>query len=361
MFDFLRSFFPLFTQIKFGSKISKKACIACDVFIFLQFFFLQIQPGNPNDFFQMGFKAPPILYAQVVLYFLPWIFGTPSGIIGGLFYLLFNIGNLIFVLKCKNDANNKKPVSHLKLLWIEFFFKIVQPLMIFTLSFRFCNLIVMFIEGKGTKNCYISLSVIIVNYLFAIFYLLIYSIFLEPISFVQESIVDVFDGKTRLLLIVAQIYFAIISQLFSFLDIIFSPLFVAFGFLFTIAIFYFRFMSMVHTSNIGCFLEISPFISFPVLLFIRLFKNLAFYYNVIIFILISVILVFAMRMIQKRIICQSSIFFSSFLPNKNDSLKSNSINISETSVSFLRVLPYVLHHQFMNNLLFIILRKVLNH
>ena len=250
---------------------------------------------KPTDIFNAIDKSSILGYYESVVFFLPWIFGTQTFLIDSITFFIINILFFLIVFSTVYIAKKYNQIN----FWTTYTITIYQCLFtnfsLGALSFRFAYILerLIYFDGKYNTELIISFSLAVINLILNSLHLYMASIFLFPFDFVQESKIDLYDGKYQIALMWSRFLLYITCFFLKYMvkNIVLGIIvgLVIFG---CFVIIYLRVTCRTYVSFLGQFIECSPFFVFPFMFLVYKFSNNWVYSIVVFFASIIILFIF---------------------------------------------------------------------
>lgn len=284
-----------------------------------------------------------VKYLQTIFFLLPWIFSTHNYLFDSIFFLLWNIISWSAILAAANDVKKKTYVQYWIFIFGRLYFQYYVPIMVIPTSYRMAFILEKVIDESRSIATIFSLIICIINLITLGLGTYLSSIFLDPIDFIVYCNLDVYDGKTQILLFLTRVFDSLVLFLFN------TPIDESWRIIFTVAIFflhifvyYFRGFTTVHVSLIGTYLELSPLFAIPFVLSFKLAKKaLLWWHYLLIIIVCHIIFVIIIKISNMFVTHESVKIFSPFI-NSEDEAHSTQLPsfIPGNLVSVIRIITH---------------------
>lgn len=207
---------------------------------------------------------------------LPYIYYTEYFLFDSLLFFILHIVAFIIILRASYNSQHGFHVNR----WIYQFVKLYQgffcPIFLFGLNYRFSFCLEMIINEKITNS-----PLLIISFVFATMNMILnyahtymFSIFLEPIFLIHSQLLDVYDGKTTIMVSLVESFVTDVYLFFKLMDKeVAQIVIIAIMILVNIPIYYYRAMTTVHVSMVGILLEITQILNAPLLLLYQRFSS----------------------------------------------------------------------------------------
>jgi len=317
-FNFFRKYYSFYVNLRFFSPPKAYIKWMIVIFNFFAILFHSLNSRLPNDFFTGINDNPTWKTFYYVIYLIPWIFRTTTLLFDGIIFLTTHLIFSILLEIVVRKSNRKKKVYFLEYFLVLVYQCIFIPVSFYALAFRFSHLVWYINNNVSDYKVYISFIISIINIIFSTYHSFLTSVFIDPTDFIIISSVDIYDGKTNMIVFFTRLYFCIIMNLLSWLtESILSHLYVVIMIAMCILLVYTRSINVIHVSFIGNFLEISPFLVSPFVLAIRVHFGDSFLYSLIT-IVIVLILYSYLSIFQRRVLIKHTYqLFSPFCRKEN--------------------------------------------
>ena len=268
-FKFLKRYYSFYSNVRFKVPQNVFFQWLCMIICFLQYTSFSLNITGPLRFQYSNTNPDTVSHIQCFFALVPWIFGTKSFIFDSLLFFLIHITSIIILeigVRCTNK-HQRCPLHCLKFIRVyQSYFCLVFEYPIF---FRVLYMIeLLYSSNLSTITLkvltWISFVISLLNVLLLIFHTYLHSIFLAPIDFIPISILDIYDGKTNVILFLYRFVINLSSfGIYVASDIIYVVLIAILLFIFCSILFYMRVMTVLHVSFVGAYFELSPFFGFP--------------------------------------------------------------------------------------------------
>ena len=314
LYAIIRSHYDVPVHMVWTSTISR----------FLQQSIILVAFLSPVEIFGTNTSSSFWHFVESIFLLLPWVFGTDDLLFDSIFFFVANLILLLIFFYCVYRANKYKQIN----LWLTILLRVYQQYVVGILEypcfFRFSYLIQQFVNGYRSPTYIISFILSFINCLFILFHTQLASLFLVSMVFTANSILDVYDGKHNVYMLLVRfistgsVFYATYSQN----EVIF---FVLISVVLILSFFgvYMRLSSFTHVTLYGLFFDISPIISCPFSMILHYFNQL-WGYQMILLIGLYLIIIAALNIIKHKMIHQS---LKAFLPFIKENAKD--IGLSE--------------------------------
>ena len=316
-FNFFKRFYSFYANLRFRRPQIIVFQWAAALIVFFQLTILALRLDFPDLTNSLNNKGA-IYHFQCFFLMLPWFFGSNSFVYDSFFFLFLNVIALI-ILEIGVYFQRKRKYLH-SFYWL--FTRVYQsyfcPVIRFPFYFRFSYLIKLILRNSHAE-CWISCAICFINIAFTFYFSILSSIFLDPIDFIVESKIDIYDGKTNSVLIIFQYIFCVTCYLIHLnTDVIFITLIAVLIFIFCGILFYLRVLSTLHVSLFGAYIELAPLFCLPISIVVQNFFSKNWYYSFLSTVVVHLLFIIALKIEHYFMIRETWKIFNVFI-NKNES------------------------------------------
>ncbi|OHT16825.1 hypothetical protein TRFO_12907 [Tritrichomonas foetus] len=344
-FSFLQRYYSFYANLRFKRShvVFIQWFVALWCFFQYTFFALKIEP--PSTLLTIDKNSSPINHIQCFFLVLPWIFASRNFLYDSFFFLMLHIFSFIVLELGIRSLKNRDYCPIFCFSFIRIFQNYFSMIFRFPTFFRISSLIKL-ADTDSSPETWLSFSICLVNIMLFAVQSYFSSIFLDPIDFIPKSKLDLYDGKSNIILFFFQFVISICCFLIDMIkDQIFVILVAALIFIFCSILFYFRVMSNIHVSLIGAYIELAPLFSLPFAIIVRKFFSKEWTFMLLTIIIVHILLIIALKVEKYYIVKETWKIFRVFIHKNSASENDNEIEISSFApgnvVSGLRVMAIV--------------------
>lgn len=213
------------------------------------------------------------MYVRAIITAIPWTFEPRSPqevywMAGGLL-----VGTVISLVLIRR-AEKKSYVGQLGMNFVMIFQRCVCDVLAFPIYWRLAYSVESVFENGVSQDSMILVTLHTVNVCILFFNFYLVAVFIVPFGFVPRCKLDLYDGKMYIFVPLTRFVMTLLIALERMAATVPST-FACLGFTlgFAVWLFYFRVITVVHTTLVGMWMEMGPIMAAPIVMAFRLYRN----------------------------------------------------------------------------------------